>query len=160
MKKIFSIIPIALIGSLFLTGCNILKKEDSSHLVVYSFSGSNEQIELNNGVMVFTPNQQILYGGEFSVLDKELKDITFYSADIYCYNDGIKEYLMSERVYIEGMTIEIDNNKSLGQMWGVTVKKELLPYIEKELYFKLETKNSHNEQNNYVLKLELTRITQ
>lgn len=142
-----------------MTGCNALNKEDSDHVIVYSLSGSNEQIQLNNGVMVFTPSQQILYGGEFSVLDKDLKDITFYSTDIYYLKDGVEEKLMSDIVNMEGTTIDIENNKNLGKLVGTRgTIQELLPTLETELYFKLETRDINKEENNYVLKLTPTKV--
>jgi len=69
---------------------------------VYSLSGRNEFIEINNGVIVLTPKLEQFVGGELSFKAEELAGLKDYRAEFFIYIDGVKTVIDSTILSIEG----------------------------------------------------------
>ena len=62
-----------------------VKNEEQT--VVYSFTGENENLSLDNGVIVLSPTQQILYGGELQNNQEDVSDVLNYSVEFFILSD-------------------------------------------------------------------------
>lgn len=97
MKRLLSYIFVIICFGV-LVGCSE-KEASEQELVVYSFSGSDEQIAVSNGVIVLSPDKDVFYGGDLEVFNEELcTDIVSYSTAFYTMNNGEKNTILYNSV--------------------------------------------------------------
>ena len=65
---------------LTLTGCG---KAGQERLIIYSFSGENEQLAVSNGIIVLNGTEETFVGGDLKVTGDFFDDITSYSTTFY-----------------------------------------------------------------------------
>lgn len=166
MKKFSAIILVVLLVFSF-TSCGgegvISNKESVS---VYSFSGSNGQLEISNGVIVLTDNEDVFSGGDLKVVHPEsFSDVVSYSATFHISTNDENILIMSNSVVDEtgesGAKIEI--NGDLGRISGEDAH---IDYVFEDgvndtdnLWCEIKTTSSDGEKNTYVIDLNVTKIT-
>uniref|UniRef100_UPI004055AACA hypothetical protein n=1 Tax=Agathobacter sp. TaxID=2021311 RepID=UPI004055AACA len=163
MKKIFTLLLVALLCLGVLAGCSQNDENKSEELAVYSFCGENEQFVVMNGVIVINADEEIFYGGDLEVINRKcFTDISSYSVTFYTVTNGEKRTIMSNSVVDQtGSSINVSGD--LGRMSGEDIiigsKVDNADDIKNNLYFELNTTDLNGEQNTYQLQLTITEIT-
>jgi hypothetical protein len=99
MKKLFALSIITLILLVSFTGCNQnLNGIDK----VYSISGGDGSIEINNGMIILTSELEMFVGGDLKFKGDELSGIQNYLTEFYFFLDGVKTTINNNIVSIEG----------------------------------------------------------
>jgi hypothetical protein len=141
-------------------------KIDKQDFKVYSFDGENKDIRISNGVIIISPNKQILSGGEIVYKGNKNENIQSYSKKIYLNNQRNMENI----VLCNSVSFANDNkgtdfpdefvlNKSVG---GISSEKlfseENLNIIKDSLYFSLDYSKVNGETGNFTIKLNMNEI--
>lgn len=157
MKKIKLLIFVFII---FLTGCQ--KAKDTKNLVVYSFSGENDQFKVSNGVIVLSDTNDVFYGGDLQVTDEILSEITSFDKTFYYMANNEKNTISTNSV-VDRTGGKVHINGDLGKISGNNIilgnKTHQLDDLKNNLYFELVTLDKNGEQNVYDLKMSVVEIT-
>ena len=142
-----------------LTGCG---KAEQEQLIIYSFSGENEQLAVSNGIIVLNGTEETFVGGDLKVTGDFFDDITSYSTTFYTMSGSEKDIILSNSVVdMTGETVNVSCD--LGQISGESIIRRIkiddVNDLENVLYFELTTKNKNGEENVYQLQISLTEIT-
>lgn len=162
---IFKQIIISL-GSVFilfsLVGCQSTQENTGAEMTIYSFRGEAEGLQVTNGIIAISPEQQILYGGILQHNREDLRDISTYSVKYFILNEEKKETLSSFHYTTEGVVIAIPKEIMLGQSSAKEgiFSAEVQSKIADNLYFEFDIIFSNGEKNEYQIKLDTVEITQ
>ena len=142
-----------------LTGCG---KAEQEQLIIYSFSGENEQLAVSNGIIVLNGSEEIFSGGDLKAADESFLDITSYSTTFYTMSGSERDVILSNStVDMTGGMVNVSGD--LGQISGESIIRRIkiddVNDLENVLYFELTTKNKNGEENVYQLQISLTEIT-
>ena len=145
---------------LLITGCQ--KAKDDNYLMVYSFSGENEQFSISNGVIVLSDTNDVFYGGDLEVTDKFPSEITSFSNTFYIMSGNEKKTISSNSVIdMTGGSIHI--NGDLGKLSGDGIifvnGVDKLENLKNNLYFELVTTDKNGEKSVYQLQMSVTEVT-
>lgn len=145
--------------ALALTGCGKTKQEP---LIVYSFSGENEQFAVSNGVIVLRGKEEIFTGGDLKVTSDLFADVTSYSTTFYILSGDEKDVILSNCI-IDRTGGAVNAPSSLGKLSGESIirrtKIDGASDLKNSLYFELATKDKNGKENVYSLQMSLTEIT-
>lgn len=156
MKKMIALV-LALACVLSLSACGNGNQEQVS---TYTFHGDNEYISISNGTIVLSDTEEVLDGGNLSIIQADLLDgIVAYSATFYTMRNGGQRTLMSNSVVdYTGGAIHVEED--LGSISGDGIitdnKIENLDELRENLWFELKTTDLNDKENVYQLKLTLT----
>lgn len=159
MKKILAL---TLMASLVLTGCK--QNESKQHLIVFSFHGSNEQLTITNGIIVFHGENSIFSGGDLSVNEDFPTDITSCSLRYYFTSNNKDQTILSNSI-INHKNSSISIEGYLGKISGEdtfldnTNIEESITNLKNNLCFELLTTNSNGTENVYHINMTLSEIT-
>ena len=136
-----------------LTGCG---KAEQEQLIIYSFSGENEQLAVSNGIIVLNGSEETFVGGDLKVTGDFFDDITSYSTTFYTMSGSEKDIILSNSVVdMTGETVNVSCD--LGQISGESIIRRIkiddVNDLENVLYFELTTKNKSGEENVYQLQI-------
>lgn len=152
-KKV--VVILTLIFVVILAGCS----KDENEVTVYSFSGDNGYIQINNGVIVISENETVFSGGNINLLGFDNSNIASCSMTFYVMSGNEKKIVLSNS--IEDFTGEsIDRLDTLGKISG----DDVLTFIASEdnvnwrenLYFEFTGKNV--EGSEFVENVHLTVV--
>lgn len=155
IKKIGMILMI-----LLLVGCHSVQNTDNT--IVYSFKGESEDLILNNGVVVLSPTQQILYGGELQFKQENLSSLLNYSMEFFTLSDEGKETLLISKVsdMTEGNGMSIQDHQALSSVIAENkLTNHLQNNIENDFYFELTVTKTNGDKQSYQIKLDVTKVT-
>ena len=155
IKKIGMILMI-----LLLVGCHSVQNTDNT--IVYSFKGESEDLILNNGVVVLSPTQQILYGGELQFKQENLSSLLNYSMEFFTLSDEEKETLLISKVsdMTEGNGMSIQDHQALSSVIAENkLTNHLQNNIENDFYFELTVTKTNGDKQSYQIKLDVTKVT-
>lgn len=159
MKKILALTLIAL---LILTGCQ--QNESKEQLIVFSFHGSDEQLTITNGVIVLQGEDSIFSGGDLTVREDFLTDVTSCSLRYYfTYNNEDINILTRSITHENNSTISIEGY--LGKISGegtfldTTDQEESITSLKNNLNFELKKTHSDGTENIYQIHMNLSEIT-
>ncbi|MFT8352870.1 hypothetical protein [Clostridium saccharoperbutylacetonicum] len=141
-------------------------KMDNQVLKVYSFAGENDDMKITNGVIVISPNKQLISGGEILYTGSAKDKIQAYSKKIYLKDGKNKEKIVMENsVGFQGDTKgttfpdEFLLNKSIGSVGSEKLfSEDEINNIKENLYFSLDYTKVNGEKGNYTIKLNLNEI--
>ena len=157
MKKALVFI-LAIICLFMFVGCN--STEDSDKTEVYTFYGENEYISVTNGTAVIDGENEMLSGGNLTILNKELfADAVYWRYEFYILNDGEEKtaYVGSVSDETGGASVNIEGD--LGKIsGGDIITKYDDSYADdfvNNLYFKFTVKNAEGEENTYHLQMKV-----
>ena len=137
-KKV--VVILTLIFVVIFAGCS----KDENEVAVYSFSGNNGHIQINNGVIVMSESETIFSGGNMNLWESDNSSIVSCSMTFYIMSGNEKKIVLSNS--IEDLTGEsIDCLDALGKISG----DDVLAFIVSEddvnwkenLYFEFTGKN-------------------
>lgn len=136
--------------------------KNEEQIVVYSFTGENEVLSLYNGVIVLSPTQQILYGGELQSNQEDLSNLLNYSMEFFILSDEGKEVLLTSEAtdMTEGNGMSIENNKTLPSLIGENIfTTNNQNNIKNNFYFELTVTKTNGDKQSYQIKLDATEVT-
>ena len=112
MKKRFVAIALIIILLFIITSCT--KPENQTE--VYSFSGENENIVINNGLIIVTDDLEKFVGGDISFKGEEPSNVKDYFVRFYLYKDGNEETIMNNATTSQGITKGLNISSDLGSI--------------------------------------------
>ena len=103
MKKTIAVCIIVLICLVSFTGCGQSNSKYNGNIdKVYSLSGGNDFIEVNNGMLIKTDKSQMFYGGDLTFKGDEPSDMKIYTTKYYFYLDGFENSFNLSTAGVEG----------------------------------------------------------
>ncbi len=155
MKKSLAVLFSVLTCFALFSGCG-KKPAEEEQLAVYSFSGENQMFSISNGVIVLSSGGDIFYGGR---LEGDLPEVTGYSTTFYIQNGNDKKVLLSGGAADEtGMAVSLAGET--GKISGEIISAAEADEIKNNLYFELKTTDADGGENEYLLPLSVTEVTQ
>lgn len=153
MKKIKIIILIVIILCL-ITSCT----KPKNNVEIYSFSGENEIISINNGLIILTDDKEKFIGGDLSFKTEEPTDVQSSSGKFFFYKEGNEFAILNNSSTVQGTTKGAQISSELGFISG----KELfygndLELIKDSLNFSLSGKLINGENFEYNLILDIKK---
>lgn len=112
MKKRFVAIALIVILLSIITSCTKSEKQ----IEIYSFTGENEYIAINNGLIIATDNSEKFVGGYLSFKGEEPSDIKSYSYKFYFNKDGNEETILNNATAVQGITEGLTIYSKLGSI--------------------------------------------
>ena len=158
MKKVIAF-TISLLFIFTLTGCDNAK---TNQLLVYSFSGENENFSIENGTIVLSDSENIFYGGNLKVVQSEYtKDIESYRAAFYTLTDGEQETIYVDEFYNNSPAelTAVDLGKMVSAGSDIRMQFENLSESQGKFYCQLNITDADGNENSYTIELTLTEIT-
>lgn len=151
IKKIFSLAIFSVVITL-LVACSEVSL--TTNAIMYSYSGENELFSIDNGTILLSDEQDVIYGGELNLKDQQFTDILSENMQLYVVSNGVEIPLTS--FYSESNTAF-----TLGNPGSITtqISNEEKANIFDNLYFKLSIKTLTGENYVYDIKMNVVDIT-
>ncbi len=137
-------------------------KIDKQVFKVYSFEAENTDIKINDGLVIISPNKQIVNGGKIWYVGDKQEHIQSYSKTIYLNKQGNKEIVLSNVVSIAGdsngtaFSDVFLLNKSIGEINSEKLfSPDDINIINDNLYFSLDYLTINGEKGNITIKLNV-----
>ena len=161
MKRIIYIaISCLLIAAL--VGCGGAIEDAESGDVVYSMSGSNDLLEISNGVIVLGEEEEVFDGGDLKVLQEDLfADVTAYTCSYYTITNGERRIILSNStVDITGETLNVNGDLGRASGNGILIGNKIKSAedLEDVICFELITTDLSGKENTYQLPLVLNKV--
>ena len=161
MKRIISIaISCLLIAAL--VGCGGAIEDAESGDVVYSMSGSNDLLEISNGVIVLGEEEEVFDGGDLKVLQEDLfADVTAYTCSYYTITNGDRRTILSNStVDMTGGTLNVNGDLGRASGNGILIGNKIKSAedLEDVICFELITTDLSGKENTYQLPLVLNKV--
>lgn len=155
MKKRLSFFIVFLISFSFLIACTKEKDE----VEVYSFSGANEEIAINNGLIIVTKEMEKFVGGDLSFQGEELSDVKDYSMQFYFYDENGESGVLTQASTAEGADVGQVIPEELGEISSEDLfYGEDLARIKESLSFSLKGKLIDGDAFEYELQLKVKKV--
>ncbi|MFZ7101652.1 MAG: hypothetical protein ACOWWO_03205 [Peptococcaceae bacterium] len=100
MRRKLAIIVLFVIVVFLTTSCTKQQEE----IEIYSFSGENNTITINNGLIIVTDDLEKFIGGDLTFKGEEPSDVKYSFTKFYFYKDGVETTILSNSESIEGTT--------------------------------------------------------
>lgn len=163
MKKKLIFISIAFIIILLLFFISSYEKTKNENirnkLQIYSFSGENKDIIINNGLVVITDDIAKFIGGDLSFKDKEFLDVKDYFLKFFFYKNKNEDIILDN-----GGTMQSKNKGLLvpGRLGEISSKNLFtendLKSIEQSLMFSLNGTLMNGKVFEYYIKLDVKKV--
>ncbi len=155
VKKRFIFITLIIISLCIFTSC--IKQQNK--IEVYSFSGEDESISINNGLIIVTDDLEKFIGGDLSFKGEEPSDIKDYFEKFFFYKSGDKHTILSNVITVEGTV----TGHSISSELGSTSSENLfygnnLDLIKESLNFSLNGELMSGEKFEYNLVLDMQKV--
>ena len=158
MKKLTTLFFL-LLFVFMLTACDNAKQEQ---LIVYSFYGDTECIEISNGTIVLSDSKEIFYGGNLQVNQPEsIQNIKSYKATFYTMIDGQQEIIYVDEFHNVSSTelLGIDLGKMVSNGSDVNNQFKNIEEINMNFCCELKVTDTEGNSNSYTIDLELIKIS-
>ncbi|MDR2650370.1 MAG: hypothetical protein LBB94_11745 [Clostridiales bacterium] len=155
MKKKFSIVHLVIIALYFMSSCQISNHQTK----VFTFSGKNSSISINNGVIIIDEDIEKFIGGNLTLINIDLKNIKYYSTEFYYYKDNLKIILHSDIVSTNATVDGLNVSTELG--YGSSEKlyiSENINIIKNSLNFSLSGAFINGESFEYNIVLDVKEV--
>nr|WP_312576954.1 hypothetical protein [Sedimentibacter sp.] len=154
MKKRIISITLIVIVLCFITSCTTQKNK----IEIYSFSGEDENIKINNGLIIVTDDLEKFIGGDLSFKGEEPSNVKDYFEKFSFYKDGNEDTIMSNATKTEGTTEGLQISSELGSISGEDLfYGDDLELIKNSLNFSLSGKLMNGEGFEYNLVLVIKK---
>ena len=166
MKKslVFGVLVFLLITNIIFISITVAYKTkvDKQIFKVYSFEGEDPDIKISDGLVILSPNKQIVNGGKIQYIGNTQKDIQYYSKTIYIDNQGDKDIVLSNSVSFTGDNVEtaFPNefllNKDIGEIASERLfTEDAMNIIKDNLYFSLDYSTVHGQTGKITMRLKV-----
>ncbi|OPJ59252.1 hypothetical protein [Clostridium chromiireducens] len=129
---------------------------------VYLFEGENNNIKINDGIIIISPNKQILNGGKIQYVGNKQENITSYSKKIYMNTQETNKDILYNSVSSQGngngttFPDEFLLNRDIGEISSKKLfSEEDMANIKDNLYFCLNYSVNGQETESTVIKLNV-----
>lgn len=155
MRKKFT--AIILIVILLLVFTSYTRKVNQTE--IYSFSGENENIAINNGLIIVTNDSEKFIGGNLSFKGEEPSDVKDYFERFFFYKDGNEETILINATTTEGATEGLHISSELGSKSSENLfYNNDLGLIKESLNFMISGKLVNGEDFEYDLTLGVKKV--
>jgi len=110
-KKFIAIILIVILQWVF-TSCT----RTESQTEIYSFSGENENIAINNGLIIVTNDLEKFIGGDLVFKGEEPSDVKDYFERFFFYKNGNEETILNNATTTKSATKGLHISSELGSI--------------------------------------------
>jgi len=157
MKKKFVIMAFVIVIFL-ITSCT--KQQEKNE--IYSFSGKNETVTINNGLIIVTNDLEKFIGGDLTFNGEEPSDVKYSATKFFFYKDGVENIILNNIVSIETTTKGTPKGTTIQQDMGSISSKDLfygdnLEQIKKSLNFSVSGVLMNGENFEYNLVLDVKK---
>lgn len=126
---------------------------------IYSITGENENISINNGLIIVTNDLEKLIGGDLSFKGEEPSDIKDYFYRFSFYKDGNEEIILNNATTTEGATEGLHISSKLGSISSEDLfYNDDLELIKESLDFSISGKLMNGEGFKYDLTLVVNKV--
>lgn len=158
MKEVIAF-SLATILAFTIAGCGIAKPVEPT---TYSFSGSNEQLTVMNGEIIFDGEEELFHGGELTVSPEYIADVASWSTTFYTMKGDERRVILSNSVIDQtGGSLSVGGD--LGRMSGDGIltgsKVEKAADLKDNLWLELKTMDLSGQEQVYQLQLTVVDIT-
>jgi hypothetical protein len=154
VMKRFVVITLSVIILCFITSC----AKPKNKVEIYSFSGKNETITINNGLIIVTNDIEKFIGGDLSFNAEEPTDVQSYSGNFFFYKEGNKSSILSDSTTLQGTT---EGQKIPSELGSISSKDLFygndLELVKDSLNFSLRGKLMNGERFEYNLILDIKK---
>ena len=140
-------------------------KLDKEVFKVYSFQGEGTNIKITDGLIIISPDKQVVSGGNIQYIGTKQEKIQSYSKAIYLDKQGDKNIVLCNSISFEnddkGMsfTDEFLLNKSIGEISSQQLfSEDQIGLIKENLYFTLEYSTVDGQRENFIVKLNVKEV--
>lgn len=153
-----------LITNVIFIGTTVLYKTqlDKKVLRVYSFAGEGTDISISDGLIIITPDQQIVHGGKIQYTGNKPDKIQSYSKSIYLNKPGDRDIVLSASVSFAGdntgvaLADEFLLNNDMGDISSERLfAEEDINLINNNLYFSLDYSTIDGQTGNSTIILKV-----
>jgi hypothetical protein len=153
MRKKLVIIAFAIVVFL-ITSCTKQQEE----IEIYSFSGENENVTINNGLIIVTDDLEKFIGGDLTFKGEEPSDVKYSSTKFFFYKDGAENTILNNAQSTESTT----KGTHIEQDIGAISSKDLfygddLEQIKNSLNFSVSGNFMNGENFEYNLVLDVKK---
>lgn len=147
---------------LLLSGCG--KEAADEPVKVYSFNGSDEYMEITDGVLVLHDEKDIFYGGHLKIRDDEKNEIISYTTEYYVESGNEKKVIMSGSVtdpsgVYTGEKIDLGRISGDGIIQGSSAEEETGDNLKNNLYFSITAEDRSGKETVHKIQLKATDIS-
>lgn len=155
MKKRIITITLIVIVLCFITSCTKPKNK----IEIYSFSGEDENITIDNGLIIVTDDLEKFIGGDLSFKSEEPSGVKDYFDKFSFYKDGNEDTILSNATKTEGTIEGLQVSSELGSISGEDLfYGNDLELIKNSLNFSLSGKLINGERFEYNLVLVVKKV--
>ena len=155
MRKKFIVIALILILLWVFASCT--RPENKTE--IYSFSGENENIAINNGLIIVTDDLEKFIGGDLSFKGKEPLDVKDYFEKFFFYKDGNEEIIFNNATTTVGATVRQHISSELGSISSENLfYNNDLELIKESLKFLISGKLMNGKGFEYDLTLVVKKV--
>lgn len=126
---------------------------------IYSFSGENENITINNGLIIVTDDLEKFIGGDLLFKGEEPLDVKDYFEKFFFYKDGNEETIFNNATTTEGASVGLHISSELGSISSENLfYNNDLELIKESLNFLISGKLMNGEGFEYDLTLVVKKV--
>jgi len=107
---------------LLITSCT----KQQNKIEIYSFSGKNETIAINNGLIIITDDSEKFIGGDLTFNGEEPSDVKYCATKFFFYKDGAENIILNNIFSIESTTKGTPEGTNIQQDMGSSSSKDKL----------------------------------
>ncbi len=155
MRKKFTAIILIVILLWFFTSCTRTENQTE----IYSFSGENEKIAINNGLIIVTNDLEKFIGGDLTFKGEEPSDVKNYFERFFFYKDGNEETIFNNVTTTKNATSNLQISSELGSISSKDLfYSDDLELIKESLNFLISGKLVNGENFIYDLTLVIKKV--
>lgn len=160
MKKLTAILVVCLILVALLTGCaRVSYGGQGQSPAVWSFHGENDEIAVENGVIVISPDTETLYGGNLTVKSEAFDEVAAYTVRIKVDTGAEWRPLLVNTVSAaDAAGVSIGASDFIGQMTGDVFEGTDAEFFPGSLRFELDVTDLSGVLHTYQVPLQVTQI--
>ena len=160
MKRLTAILIVCLTLAALLTGCaRVSYGGQGQSLGVWSFHGENDDIAVENGVIVISPDTETLYGGNLTVKTEAFDEVAAYTVRIKLdTDDGWRPLLVHTVSTADAAGVSIGVSDFIGQTTGDVFEGTDAEFFPGSLRFELDVTDLSGELHTYQVPLQATQI--
>lgn len=160
MKRLAAILVVCLLLAALLTGCaRVSYGGQGQSTAVWSFHGENDDIAVENGVIVISPDTETLYGGNLTVKTEAFDEVAAYTVRIKLdTGEEWRPLLVNTVSTADAAGTLIGVSDFIGQTTGDVFAGTDAEFFPGGLRFELDVTDLSGELHTYQVSLQATQI--
>jgi hypothetical protein len=158
MKRVIALAAILTLLLVSLTCCAGSQNAGNNKIEVYSFSGGNDTIAVNNGVIILTAGSEKFIGGNITFLGAEPTDIKNYATKFYFTMNGAENIIQSSEGVTTG-TQAIGISPDLGSTSAAGIQSaEAWDALKNSLQFSINGTTMNGDNFTYQIPINVKEV--